>query len=51
MVLKSNLGKYVGSRPISLKRSTWKDRVAVPENIEKQKELAAIAKKPIQEIK
>jgi hypothetical protein len=33
-----------------LKKSTWKDRVAVPENIEKQREIAAIAKKPIEEI-
>ena len=36
-------GKYVGHRPISLKRSQWKDRLADKDSIAKQKELAALA--------
>ncbi|KAI8901034.1 hypothetical protein BC833DRAFT_199819 [Globomyces pollinis-pini] len=39
-------GKYVGNRPITLKRSNWKERGANPENMARQKELAAIAKLP-----
>ncbi|KAJ3271069.1 hypothetical protein HDV01_007082 [Terramyces sp. JEL0728] len=41
------IGKYVGNRPITLKRSSWKDRQADPENIARQKELAEVAKNPI----
>jgi hypothetical protein len=36
-------GKYVGHRPITLKRSQWKDRNASEEMVKQQKELAAIA--------
>jgi hypothetical protein len=45
------LGKHVGNRPITLRRSNWKDRAADADNIQRQKELAGVAKKPIQEIK
>ncbi len=40
-------GKYVGTRPIKLKKSNWQERLATPESIQRQKELAAIAKAPI----
>ncbi len=45
------LGKHIGNRPITLKRSSWKDRAADADNIQRQKELAGVAKKSIQEIK
>ena len=35
-------GKYVGNRPISLKRSTVKEHMATKESIKQQKELAAL---------
>ncbi|KAI8907165.1 hypothetical protein EDD86DRAFT_192531, partial [Gorgonomyces haynaldii] len=40
-------GKYVGHRPILLRKSTWKDRIADQDNIQRQKELAEIAKQKI----
>lgn len=40
-------GKYVGTRPITLKKSNWKDRMATPDSIQKQKDLAVIAGRPL----
>jgi RNA recognition motif-containing protein len=36
-------GKYVGSRPISLKKSNVKETMATKDGIQRQKELAALA--------
>lgn len=37
-------GKYIGNRPVLLRKSTWKDRVADEETIKYQKELGDVAK-------
>jgi hypothetical protein len=37
-------GQYIGNRPVLLRKSTWKDRVADDETIKYQKELGEIAK-------
>lgn len=37
-------GKYVGNRPILLRKSTWKDRIGTEETVKYQKALGDIAK-------